>query len=72
MDITQFYQAFFEEADELLAQMEKLLLGLDLDAPAALEAVAAIYDLKPAMIGEIDPQTPVDLRRLPTSLDENP
>ncbi|WP_324133474.1 hypothetical protein [Bosea sp. (in: a-proteobacteria)] len=46
--------------------------GINLDAPAALEAIAAIYDLKPAMIGEIDPQTPVDLRRLPTSLDENP
>lgn len=46
--------------------------GINLDAPAALEAVAAIYDLKPAMIGEIDPQTPVDLRRLPISLDENP
>ncbi|MBA4269440.1 MAG: hypothetical protein C0447_08495 [Methylobacterium sp.] len=46
--------------------------GINLDAPAALEAVAAIYDLKPAMIGEIDPQTPVDLRRLPTALDENP
>ena len=46
--------------------------GINLEAPAALEAVAAIYDLKPAMIGEIDPQTPVDLRRLPTSLDENP
>lgn len=46
--------------------------GINLDAPAALEAVAAIYDLKPAMIGEIDPQTPVDLRRLPTSLDKNP
>ncbi len=46
--------------------------GINRDAPAALEAVAAIYDLKPAMIGEIDPQTPVDLRRLPISLDENP
>ena len=33
MDITQFYQTFFEEADELLAQMELLLLGLDLQAP---------------------------------------
>ncbi len=43
--------------------------GINLDAPAALEAVAALYDLKPAMIGEIDPQTPVDLRRLPTPLD---
>jgi hypothetical protein len=44
--------------------------GVNLDAPAALEAVAAIYDLKPAMIGEIDPETPVDLRRLPTTLDQ--
>jgi len=44
--------------------------GVNLDAPAALEAVAAIYDLKPAMIGEIDPETPVDLRRLPTALDD--
>lgn len=43
--------------------------GVNLDAPAALEAVAAIYDLKPAMIGEIDPEIPVDLRRLPTALD---
>ncbi len=34
MDITQFYQTFFEEADELLADMELLLLGLDLAAPA--------------------------------------
>ena len=33
MDITQFYQTFFEEADELLAEMEQLFLGLDLQAP---------------------------------------
>ncbi|MDY7548054.1 chemotaxis protein CheA [Glaciimonas sp. CA11.2] len=33
MDITEFYQTFFEEAEELLAEMEQLLLGLDLDAP---------------------------------------
>lgn len=33
MDITQFYQTFFEEADELLAQMEQLLVDLDIDAP---------------------------------------
>jgi hypothetical protein len=46
--------------------------GVNLDAPAALEVVAAIYDLKPAMVGEIDPETPVDLRRLPTTLDETP
>ncbi|RDJ22848.1 hypothetical protein DWF00_05625 [Bosea caraganae] len=44
--------------------------GVNLDAPAALEAIADIYDLKPAMIGEIDPETPVDLRRLPSLLKE--
>jgi two-component system, chemotaxis family, sensor kinase CheA len=42
MDITQFYQTFFEEADELLAEMEKLLLGLDLQAPDS-EHLHAIF-----------------------------
>jgi two-component system chemotaxis sensor kinase CheA len=42
MDITQFYQAFFEEADELLAEMELLLLGLDLQAPDS-EHLNAIF-----------------------------
>jgi two-component system chemotaxis sensor kinase CheA len=42
MDITQFYQTFFEEADELLAEMEQLLLGLDLEAPDS-EALNAIF-----------------------------
>ena len=32
-DLTQFYQVFFEETTELLAEQENLLLGLDLDAP---------------------------------------
>ncbi len=32
-DLKQFYQVFFEEAAELLAQMESLLLGLDISAP---------------------------------------
>ncbi|CAH2771659.1 MAG: Signal transduction histidine kinase CheA [uncultured Caballeronia sp.] len=27
LDITQFYQTFFDEADELLADMEQLLLA---------------------------------------------
>lgn len=44
--------------------------GINVDAPSALEAVASLYDLKPAMIGEIDPETPVDLRRLPAPLEE--
>jgi two-component system chemotaxis sensor kinase CheA len=42
MDITQFYQAFFEEADELLAEMEQLLLGLDLQTPDS-EHLNAIF-----------------------------
>ncbi|SFC70116.1 CheA signal transduction histidine kinase [Polaromonas sp. OV174] len=42
MDITQFYQTFFEEADELLAEMEQLLLGLDLQAPD-IEHLNAIF-----------------------------
>ena len=42
MDITQFYQTFFEEADELLAQMERLLLGLNLQTPDS-EQLNAIF-----------------------------
>ncbi|MBM7333798.1 MAG: chemotaxis protein CheA [Alcanivorax sp.] len=33
MDITDFYDTFFEEADELLAEMETHLLDLDVDQP---------------------------------------
>lgn len=33
IDITQFYQTFFEEAEELLVEMEQLLLGLDIESP---------------------------------------
>ena len=39
--------------------------GVNVGAVAALEAVAASYDLKPAMVGEIDPDVPEDLRELP-------
>ncbi|WP_420102727.1 hypothetical protein [Bosea sp. (in: a-proteobacteria)] len=46
--------------------------GVNTDAPAALEAIATQYDLKPAMVGEIDPETPVDLRRLPQPMNETP
>ena len=42
MDITEFYQTFFEEADELLAEMEQRLLGLDLQAPDS-EDLNAIF-----------------------------
>ncbi|MBU4610523.1 chemotaxis protein CheA [Achromobacter sp. GG226] len=33
LDLRQFYQTFFEEAEELLAEMEQLLLELDATAP---------------------------------------
>lgn len=33
MDITEFYETFFEEAEELLGDMERLLLELDVDEP---------------------------------------
>ena len=42
LDITQFYQTFFDEADELLAQMEQLLLNLDVGTPDP-EDLAAIF-----------------------------
>lgn len=42
MDITQFYQTFFDEAEELLAEMEHLLLALDVSAPDA-EQLNAIF-----------------------------
>ncbi|MFT4436237.1 chemotaxis protein CheA [Caballeronia sp. 15715] len=42
LDITQFYQTFFDEADELLADMEGLLLALDLANPDP-EDLGAIF-----------------------------
>jgi two-component system, chemotaxis family, sensor kinase CheA len=33
IDISQFYQVFFDEADELLAEKERLLLAIDVGAP---------------------------------------
>ncbi|MHB8982893.1 chemotaxis protein CheA [Thiobacillus sp.] len=42
IDMSQFYQVFFDEADELLAEMEKLLLALDAAAPDS-EDLNAIF-----------------------------
>ncbi|MGQ4880110.1 chemotaxis protein CheA [Billgrantia sp. LNSP4103-1] len=42
MDITDFYDTFFEEAEELLADMERYLLELDVDAPDS-EQLNAIF-----------------------------
>jgi two-component system chemotaxis sensor kinase CheA len=33
-DLTQFYAVFFEEAGENLANMESLLIDIDIDAPS--------------------------------------
>ena len=41
-DMSQFYQVFFEEAGELLDEMETRLLGLDLNAPS-IEDLNAIF-----------------------------
>lgn len=42
IDMSQFYQVFFEESAEHLAEMESLLLGLDVAAPDA-EDLNAIF-----------------------------
>jgi len=42
VDMTQFYQVFFEESAELLAEMETLLLKIDLAAPDT-EELNAIF-----------------------------
>lgn len=42
IDMTQFYQIFFEEAEEHLSEMEKLLLSLDIANPGA-EDLNAIF-----------------------------
>ena len=33
IDMSQFFQVFFDETEELLAEMEKLLLAVDVSAP---------------------------------------
>ena len=42
IDMSQFYQVFFEESEEHLAAMESLLLGLDIASPDA-EELNAIF-----------------------------
>ncbi len=42
IDLSQFHDVFFDEAEEHLASLESLLLGLDLDAPDT-EALNAIF-----------------------------
>jgi len=42
IEMSQFYQVFFDEAEELLAEMEKLLLAVDLSDPD-MEDLNAIF-----------------------------
>jgi two-component system chemotaxis sensor kinase CheA len=42
IDMTQFYQVFFEESEEHLAAMETLLLDLDIENPDS-EQLNAIF-----------------------------
>lgn len=42
VDMSQFYQVFFDEAEELLAEKEKLLLAVDVSAPDS-EDLNAIF-----------------------------
>jgi two-component system chemotaxis sensor kinase CheA len=42
LDLSEFFETFFDEADELLAQMEQLLLALDVASPDA-EELNAIF-----------------------------
>ncbi|MGL5116870.1 MAG: hypothetical protein ACRC7C_16255, partial [Beijerinckiaceae bacterium] len=45
--------------------------GINIDSVAALERISDLYDLKPALIGEVDPDVPVDLRKLPQPFPED-
>jgi len=42
IDMSQFYEVFFDESEELLAEAERLLLGIDLENPDA-EELNAIF-----------------------------
>lgn len=42
IDMSQFFQVFFDETDELLAEKERLLLAIDLEAPD-MEDINAIF-----------------------------
>ena len=42
IEMSQFFQVFFDEAEELLAEMEKLLLAIDVTAPDS-ESLHAIF-----------------------------
>jgi len=46
--------------------------GINVDAVAMLERISDLYDLKPALTAEFDPEQPADLRQLPQAPKEKP
>ena len=52
IDMSQFYQVFFEESAELLEEMERLLLELDVAAPCGGTVVRLAIPTGPATGGE--------------------
>ena len=55
MDISDFYQTFFDEADELLADMEQHLLDLVPEAPDS-EQLNAIFRAAHSIKGKAAPE----------------
>ena len=53
IDISQFFQVFFDEAEELLAEKERLLLAVDLAAlgECAVAHVEALADRPSRTVG---------------------
>ncbi|MBA2653941.1 MAG: Hpt domain-containing protein [Gammaproteobacteria bacterium] len=51
IDISQFHQSFFEESLEMLADMEKALLNIDVNQPTDKEAVNRIFRAMHSMKG---------------------
>ena len=49
IDISQFYQVFFDEAEELLAEKERLLLAVDNLTWLAAEYPAFVESLGPCV-----------------------
>ena len=43
IEIGQFFEVFFEESEELLAEMEGLLLAIDVSAPDKEECLSLIH-----------------------------
>ena len=49
LDLSQFFGAFFEEAEELLVDMERLLLNLDVANPSSVARTPSRVVLRPSV-----------------------